>query len=299
MNWDDLKLFLAIGRQGKLTAASRRLGLDVATLSRRMTSLEHSLETKLFERSPKGYALSEAGHALMQHAEAMELAAEAARERVGQAAETLSGAVRIGVPEGVANFLLSDLCVELCDTNPDLQVEVVALPRVFSLSQREADLAIAVSPPPSGRLTVQRITDYRLRLYATEAVMAAHNGFARDSDLRQARWIGYISDLVFDPSLDYIPQVVSAHVTGDVRPALTSTSLLIQLRWLLAGAGVCILPDFIARAYPALRPVRGEEIALTRSFYLIRHETDVRLKRVSAVADRIVSGLRERIQAEL
>jgi DNA-binding transcriptional LysR family regulator len=297
MNWDDLKLFLAIGRQGSLTAASRRLGLDVATLSRRMTGLEHDLETKLFERSPKGYALSEAGHALMQHAEAMELAAEAARERVGQATEGLSGAVRIGVPEGVANFLLSDICVELCDTNPDLEVEVVALPRVFSLSQREADLAIAVSPPPSGRLTVQRITDYRLRLYATDAVIAAHDGFAKDAELRRARWIGYISDLVFDPSLDYIPQVVGQHVAGAVRPALTSTSLLIQLRWLLAGAGVCILPDFIARAYPALKPVRGEEIALTRSFYLIRHETDVRLKRVSAVADRIVTGLRERVQS--
>jgi len=297
MNWDDLKLFLAIGRQGSLTAASRRLGLDVATLSRRMTGLEHDLETKLFERSPKGYALSEAGHALMQHAEAMELAAEAARERVGQATEGLSGAVRIGEPEGVANFLLSDICVELCDTNPDLEVEVVALPRVFSLSQREADLAIAVSPPPSGRLTVQRITDYRLRLYATDAVIAAHDGFAKDAELRRARWIGYISDLVFDPSLDYIPQVVGQHVAGAVRPALTSTSLLIQLRWLLAGAGVCILPDFIARAYPALKPVRGEEIALTRSFYLIRHETDVRLKRVSAVADRIVTGLRERVQS--
>lgn len=290
MNWDDLKLFLAIGRLGKLTAASRRLGLDVATLSRRMTGLEHSLETKLFERSPKGYALSEVGHALMRHAEAMELAAEAAREEAGQASAALSGAVRIGVPEGVANFLLSEICVDLCNANPDLDMEVVALPRVFSLSQREADLAIAVSPPPSGRLTVQKITDYRLRLYAVDALIDRHGGFRRDWDLRQVRWIGYISDLVFDPSLDYIP-----HVVSDVRPALTSTSLLIQLRWLLAGAGVGILPDFIAGAYPALKPVRGDQISLKRSFYLIRHETDVRVKRVSAVADRVVAGIRERV----
>lgn len=290
MNWDDLKLFLAIGRLGKLTAASRRLGLDVATLSRRMTGLEHSLETKLFERSPKGYALSEVGHALMRHAEAMELAAEAAREEVGQASAALSGAVRIGVPEGVANFLLSEICVDLCNANPDLDMEVVALPRVFSLSQREADLAIAVSPPPSGRLTVQKITDYRLRLYAVDALIVRHGGFRRDWDLRQVRWIGYISDLVFDPLLDYIP-----HVVSDVRPALTSTSLLIQLRWLLAGAGVGILPDFIAGAYPALKPVRGDQISLKRSFYLIRHETDVRVKRVSAVADRVVAGIRERV----
>ncbi|MCR9072508.1 MAG: LysR family transcriptional regulator [Alphaproteobacteria bacterium] len=292
MNWDDLKLFLAIGRLGKLTAASRRLGLDVATLNRRMTSLEHTLATKLFERSPKGYALSDVGHALMRHAEAMELAAEAAQEEVGQTSAALNGAVRIGVPEGVGNFLLSEVCVDLCNANPDLDMEVVALPRVFSLSQREADLAIAVSPPPSGRLTVQKITDYRLRLYAVDALIDRHDGFRRDWDLRQVRWVGYISDLVFDPSLDYIP-----HVVGDVRPALTSTSLLVQLRWLLAGAGVGILPDFIARAYPDLKPVRGDQISLKRSFYLIRHETDVRLKRVTAVADRVVAGIRDRVVA--
>ncbi len=292
MNWDDLKLFLAIGRLGKLTAASRRLGLDVATLSRRMTTLERNLETRLFERSPKGYALSEAGQALMQHAEAMELAAEAAREQVGQTAGVLTGAVRIGVPEGVANFLLSEICVELCDANPDLDLEVVALPRVFSLSQREADLAIAVSPPPSGRLTVQKIADYRLRAYATRAVIDRHGGFDRDGDLHRVRWIGYIPDLVFGPSLDYIPLVA-----GGVRSALTSTSLIIQLRWLRAGAGVGILPDFIARTCPELEPIRGDEIALTRSFYLIRHATDVRLKRVSAVADRVVTGIRERVHA--
>ncbi|MCR9268309.1 MAG: LysR family transcriptional regulator [Alphaproteobacteria bacterium] len=290
MKWDDLKLFLAISRQGKLTTASRRLGLDVATLGRRMSTLEESLATKLFERSPKGYALTEAGQALMEHAEAMELAAEAAQERIGRSASALTGGVRIGVPEGVANFLLSQICVDLCDENPDLDLQVVALPRVFSLSKREADIAIAVSPPPSGRLTVQRITDYTLGLYATPAVIDAHGGFTQDRDLRQARWIGYITDLVFDPNLDYIP-----HVIADVQPKLTSTSLLVQLRWVLAGAGVCILPDFIARESPELARVRGAEIALKRSFYLIRHEGDAKLKRISAVADRVVTGIRERI----
>lgn len=290
MNWDDVKLFLAIGRQGQLTAASRRLGLDVATLNRRMKTLERTLQTKLFERSPKGYALSEAGQALMRHAEAMELAAEAAGEEIGRQSAALTGAVRIGVPEGVANFLLSDLCIDLGDANPDLELEVVALPRVFSLSQREADLAVAVSPPPSGRLTVRKITDYRLRLYARQDLIERYGGFVRDQDLLAVRWIGYIPDLVFDPSLDYIPHVVSG-----VRPALTSTSLLIQLRWLLAGGGIGILPDFIARAQPTLKPVRGDQISLERSFYLIRHETDVSLKRVSAVAEQLVAGIRQRI----
>ena len=74
--------------------------------------------------------------------------------------------MRIGAPDGVSNYLLVDACDALSRDNPDLQVQVVALPRMFSLSKREADLAITVSPPTAGRLTVRKIADYRLRLYA-------------------------------------------------------------------------------------------------------------------------------------
>ena len=95
----------------------------------------------------------------------MESQASAAAEEVGGQADRLSGTVRIGAPDGVSNYLLIDACDALSRDNPDLQVQVVALPRMFSLSKREADLAITVSPPTAGRLTVRKIADYRLRLY--------------------------------------------------------------------------------------------------------------------------------------
>ena len=156
MKWDDLRVFLAVARHSRLQAAGRGLGLDPATVGRRIGALEEALGARLFDRSPQGYALTEVGRSLLVHAQAMESQAVAAAAEVGGQTEQLSGTVRIGAPDGVSNYLLVDACDALSRDNPDLQVQVVSLPRMFSLSKREADLAITVSPPTAGRLTVRR-----------------------------------------------------------------------------------------------------------------------------------------------
>lgn len=107
----------------------------------------------------------------------------------------------------------------------------MALPRVFSLSQREADIAIALTPPTAGRLRTRRVADYTLHLYATAEVIARHNLTHRTA-LRDVRFIGYIADMIFDKELDYVPLVGS-----DLRPQLTSTSLNIQLELDSRGSG--------------------------------------------------------------
>ena len=151
MKWDDLRVFLTVARHSRLMNAGRALGLDPATVGRRVAALEQALGARLFDRSPQGYAITEAGRGLLVHAQAMESQASAAAEEVGGHADRLSGTVRIGAPDGVSNYLLIDACDELSRDNPDLQVQVVALPRMFSLSKREADLAITVRRrPPAG-----------------------------------------------------------------------------------------------------------------------------------------------------
>ena len=157
-----------------------------------------SLGTRLFDRSPQGYALTETGRSLLGHAQAIESQAGEAAAEIGGQTERLSGTVRIGAPDGVSNYLLIDACDALSRDNPDLQVQVVALPRIFSLSKREADLAITVSPPTAGRLTVRKIADYRLRLYARADLVAALGPVRTMADLRASRGIGYISDMIFD-----------------------------------------------------------------------------------------------------
>jgi len=287
MKWDDLRVFLAVARQSRLQAAGRTLGLDPTTAGRRIAALEAALGAKLFDRSPEGYALTEAGRGLVEHAQAMEAQARAASEEIGGHADRLSGTVRIGAPDGVSNYLLVDACDELSRDNPELQVQVVALPRMFSLSKREADLAITVSPPTAGRLTVRKIADYRLRLYARRDVVAGLGPVHSMADLRGLRGIGYISDMIFDKELDYY-----ALLGRETEPSLTSNSLIVQLGWCRRGVGVCILPEFVAREYPELRMLLPDDIGLTRSFYLVRHQDDARVARINRMAEIVVDWMR-------
>lgn len=287
MKWDDLKVFLAVARHSRLLSAGRALGLDPATVGRRITGLEDALGAKLFDRSPQGYALTETGRTLVAHAQAMESVASAAAEDVGGQADRLSGTVRIGAPDGVSNYLLTDACDALSRDNPDLQVQVVALPRMFSLSKREADLAITVSPPSAGRLTVRKIADYRLRLYGHRDLLAGIGSVRSIDDLAAVRGIGYISDMIFDKELDYY-----ALLGRESEPALTSNSLIMQLRWCLKGAGLCILPDFVAREHAGLQVILADEIGLMRAFYLVRHQDDARVARINRMAEVIVDWMR-------
>lgn len=292
LKWDDFRVFLAVARQSKLLAAGRVLGLDPATVGRRVTALEEAIGTKLFERSPQGYALTEAGVSLVTHAQSMESLASAASEEVGGQSDYLSGVVRIGAPDGVSNYLLTGACESLTRDNPNLKVQVVALPRQFSLSKREADLTITLSPPSAGRLTVRKISDYRLNLYAREDLVAKHGPFRSLDDLEKMRGIGYISDMIFDRDLDYY-----ALLSRGGEPALTSNSLIMQLRWCLNGAGFCILPEFVAREHDQLKLILPDDLRLTRSFYLVRHQDDARVARINRMADVIVEWMRAALDA--
>jgi DNA-binding transcriptional LysR family regulator len=287
MRWDDLRVFLAVARQSRLLNAGRALGLDPATVGRRITALEEALGAKLFDRSPQGYAMTEAGRSLLAHAQGMESHASAAAEEIGGHSDRLSGTVRIGAPDGVSNYLLIDACDALSRDNPDLQVQVVALPRLFSLSKREADLTITVSPPTAGRLTVRKIADYRLHLYGRADLVEGLGGVRAMDDLRDVRGIGYISDMIFDKELDYY-----ALLGRETDPSLTSNSLIMQLRWCLRGVGICILPDFVAREHPELRVILPEDVRLTRAFYLVRHQDDARVARINRMAEVVVDWMR-------
>jgi len=292
MKWDDLRVFLQVARMTRLVVAGQVLGMDPATVGRRITALEDALGAKLFDRSPQGYDLTEAGRNLVEHAQGMESIASIAQEDVGGSSDSLSGFVRIGAPEGVSSFLLTDATHALSQENPDLKIQIVALSRMFSLSRREADLAVTVSPPTAGRLKVQKIADYKLHLYGTHALVEGLDHVERRADLSHVACIGYITDMIFDKELDYLSTL------GQERePSLTSNSLLVQLRWALAGSGLCILPDFIAAEHPSLMQVLPDKITLNRSYYMVRHQDDDRIARINRAAELVVSQLRARLGA--
>jgi len=292
MNWDDYRFFLAVARAGRLTTAGRQLGVDHATVGRRIKALEAALGANLFDRSPQGYQLSDAGQRLIEIAEDMESAAIGATAEIGGKSKVISGAVRVGAPEGVAAYVLAEAATEICRAHPQLELQVVALPRTFSLSKREADIAIAVSAPPSGRLKFRKISDYTLHLYATADYLARHDRVETIEDLKKVRGIGYVPEFIYDKELDYIPLI-----SPTIKPHLTSTSVHVQLAATLADGGLCVLHDFMAAQYPQLVRVLPEKVSFIRSFWFIVHEDYARLERIRVVSDAIVEHMRRRLQA--
>ncbi|MBN7786031.1 LysR family transcriptional regulator [Ponticoccus gilvus] len=288
-SWDDLRIFLAVSRGETLSAAGRTLRMDPATVGRRVARLEQDMGLPLFVKSPQGYALTEGGARLVPHAEAAEQALSLASEAVRGRSEGLSGQIRIGAPDGCANFLLPKVCAEIAAQNPELEVQILALPRVVNLSRREADMAIAVSAPTAGRLVVQKITDYRLHLAASEAYLARNAPLHGVGDLRGHRMVGYIPDMIFDKELDYLDAL------GLRRVAFASNSVSVQFQWLRQGAGLGIVHDFALPSAPGLRPVLRDAVSLTRSFYLVRHEDDRRLDRMNRFATALLEGLRREL----
>lgn len=288
-NWDDLRLFLAVAREESLSGAGKILRLDPATVGRRMQRLEEALQARLFVKSPQGYTLTEAGMSLLTRAETAERAMRKAVADLPEVSDRLSGQIRIGAPDGSANYLLPQVCAAIADENPDLDIQIVALPRVFNLSRREADMAIGVSAPTAGRLVVQKITDYHLHLAASERYLADSPPIERREDLRHHRLVGYIPDMIFDRELDYLSDL------GITRVPLASNSVSVQINWIRQGGGIGIAHDFSVPAMPGVRRILTDEIGLTRAFYLIRHADDQRNLRLSRFAQALTAGLRAEV----
>ena len=223
LDWGLLSAFLTVARAGRLTLAARQLGVDHSTLSRRMATLEKSLQARLFDRTAAGYALTPQGDRLLAHAQEMENVALAIVGEIAGASLRVAGSIRIGAPDGFGTFFLAPVLGHLSAAHPELAVQLITLPRVFSLSRREADLAIGLARPEEGRLHARKLTDYELGLYASAAYLDASPALRDRQDISSHRLIGYIEDLIYTPELDYLPLIAAVP-----RPGLASSNLAAQ-----------------------------------------------------------------------
>ena len=289
IHWDDMRIFLAVARGESLSRAGQGLRLDPATVGRRVARLERELDAALFLKSPQGYTLTEAGQRLLTRAEQVEQSITGATEDLGGQAGQLTGQIRIGAPDGCANYLLPQVCRRIHAANPGLELQIVALPRVINLSKREADMAIAVSAPEAGRLTVQRITDYKLHLAAAQDYLNDAAAIHSLADLRSHPVIGYIPDMIFDRELDYLAEA------GLDRVDMASNSVSVQVSMIREQGGIGIVHDFSLPFAPGVVRVLAGHFSLTRSFYLIRHADDRRVDRLNRVAAALTSGLRDEV----
>jgi len=202
MDWDDLRYFLAVAREGQMLGAAGRLDVSQARLSRHIASLEDAVGARLFDRTTRGSTLTKDGEALFVTAEKIEtevLAGVAGLK--GQ--DDVAGVVRIGAPDGFGSAFLAPRLGKFRSAYPELRIQLVPVPRSFSLSEREADIAIMVGRPEKGRLRVRKLVDYSLGLYAAENYIARQGQPKAMDDLKSHSLIGYVDDLVYTPELNY------------------------------------------------------------------------------------------------
>ncbi|QJQ95971.1 MULTISPECIES: LysR family transcriptional regulator [Halomonadaceae] len=284
LDWQDIQVFLEVARSQRLTDAARRLGLDHSTLSRRTRRFEQKLNTQLFERSTHGYQLTDAGQRLLAHAEEMARHAIEAGESLSDQNHRIGGQIRLGVTEGFGTWVIAPLLAAFCDRYPGITIDLLALPRVVNLSRHEADLAITVERPSSAGLVISRLCDYRLRLYGSQAYLTRHGTPAALSALSHHRLIGYIDDLIFSDQLNYLAPLLDplldAGLSGAPHFSIRSTSVTTQHTAALHGAGLAVLPCFMASGSQALHEVLGDEIDITRQFWITARQEQRRLARV-------------------
>ena len=290
MNWDDTRIFLSVARSGQILAAARRLGLNHATVARRITALETALNTRLFDRSTSGCFLTDAGSRFLESAERMEVEMMSVRADLGGDSLEVTGTVRIGAPDGFGVAYLAPRLAALPRLHPGLTIQLVPVPRSFSLSRREADIAITIERPDHGRLIAAKLVDYSLGLFASRDYVDRHGLPKSVEELQDHDLIGYVEDLVYSPALNY-----AAEITREWPSRFEVASALGQTEAVRAGAGIGILHSFITRQDPVFVPVLPD-IRINRAYWTVQHESTRPLRHV-ATALEFLRGMVQRDRA--
>jgi DNA-binding transcriptional LysR family regulator len=239
LDWEHVRLFLAVAREGSLAAASARLAVDVSTVSRRLDRLEEIVGAPLFDRTRDGTVPTALGEELLAPAERMELAAVEFAS-AGSSVETeVEGAVRLTAPPGIADAFIAPALARLYARHPRIVVELDASIGYADLTRREADLAIRSARPSGGDLVVTKLVTARSVPLASEAYAKKLGKLKR---LEDARWIVWDRDLAHLPDAAWLRK----HAPN-VAPVFRTSHYGSQLAAARAGLGVVMAADAFAR----------------------------------------------------
>ncbi|WP_260986132.1 LysR family transcriptional regulator [Bordetella genomosp. 13] len=272
IDWQDVRVFLALGRYGSLSAAARALRVTHATIARRIQSLEDSMGRKLVERRPDGYLLTPAGEAAMQAATGMESAAQQLRTTDQGDDGELRGVVRVNAPPALAHAFLSVHLARITAVHPKLGIDLATDLRAISLERRRADIAVRVGKPADGDLIATPVGHMAFGFYGTdarctEALQGRRTPFVgfdeQNSDIPEARWLA-----------QHFPR---AHV------AFRAENQVLQATAAREGAGIALLPHYIGRQLPELRPCALTPVPTPREIFLLIRGQDRKAGPVRAV----------------
>ena len=282
MDWNDIRLVLAICRAGTLSGAATALGINYSTVFRRLGALERRMNVRLFDRQPSGCVMTEAGESVLRSAERMEEEADAlARQLLGKDL-ALQGSVRLTAPEGVSLRLLMPLLVDFSRTHPQIRQELIISSSALSLSRREADIAVRATRRPPDAYIGRKVCPFRFTIYAS----AAYWEKRRRTSLEEQSWV------VPDDQIDFFkPPLWRKKVRARPRIAFVSGSAIATLEATRQGLGVAPLPCFLGDAEAGLVRVVDPPEQLTLTLWVLIHPDLRQTARVQALVAVIYDGL--------
>lgn len=283
-NWDDLRIFLAAARAGSLAGGGRALGIDTATVGRRIARLETSMRATLMVRSSGGIEMTAAGARLLKAASDADTAMRAVFTEAKR--DSAGGTVRLSAAEGFGTTIIAPALPDLRRQRPGLEIELAANPGFLSPATREVDIAITLSPSQDARLQAEPLADYQLALYAAPGFLARRGDIRSVADLGDVDIVGYVDDFIYAPELRYLDEIGISR-----RPALASSSIRAQREMIAAGGGVGVLPCFLA---DGLVRVCRRDTLLTRRWWTNTHRDIADTARIRAVKTWIRKLARDR-----
>jgi DNA-binding transcriptional LysR family regulator len=276
LDWNDLRFVAAVGREGTLSAAARRLGTSVSTVRRRIDAIESALATRLFEKRPDRYVPTDDGREALAIAGEVEASATRLVDRVGGLDRQPSGRVRVSLTETVFHEVLLPRLESFRRAYPDIRLDLSTRPELASLSRREADIAVRLSRPEAGQYIVRRVGSCEFGLYAR-----------RDLDLgREAGGAGRLQGVPHlgwpeDLGETVLARCAAAWLTGP--PCVTVDTVAGHVAAAKAGVGAAVLPCALAARHSALTRIAADKFTHADAMWAVYHRDLQGSARIRAV----------------
>ncbi len=281
MQWSDLRVFLAIAREGTLGAAARKLKLSQPTMGRRLQALENAVGQKLFQRTSEGFVLTDEGAAVLSHAEHIEEEALAFQRRLRGHDQRLDGTLRLSCSDWFGVHMLAPVVAEFAIAQPNVVVELLTDARLYSLSRREADLAFRIQPFDEPEVISRRLTHISYGVYLKKGLAPPRPADGTGTSL-----------ITMDTAFGGMPDAVwLSRVLPNARIAARSNNREVQARLCELGRGVAVLPRPLGDAIAAIDRIDLGEEPPGRDTYIGYHRDLKRLARLRALLELVVARI--------
>lgn len=258
-DWNDLKYILETVRQGGVSGAARVLGVNHATVSRRIAAAESAMGARLFDRLPSGYAPTDAGREAARAAERMELVNADLGRLIAARDRSLSGELRVTAPQLLVERVIAPILADFCAAHPQIDVIIVATNDVVSLTRREADVAFRIDAAPPDTLVGTRATEQRAGVYASCSYLERHKASPGQpmNWVRFAQWPGP-------------PEAVKTALPNR-RTVLTVDDMIAAIGVVRAGMGATRMACFLGDTDPLLARVPGAPLFDYAPIWVLTH----------------------------